>query len=36
MMISVVPVDYADYMKHADAKVDRRPPKYRRPKKVRR
>jgi hypothetical protein len=31
-MISIVPVNYADYMKHADAKIDRRPPKRRRPK----
>jgi hypothetical protein len=31
-VISIVPVNYADYMKHADEKVDRRPPKRQRPK----
>ena len=32
MVFSVVPVDYADYMKYADEKIDRRPPKRQRPK----
>lgn len=31
-MLSIVPINYADYMKHGDAKVDRRPPKPKRPK----
>jgi hypothetical protein len=31
-VISIVPVNYADYMKHGDAKIDRRPPKRQRPK----
>ena len=31
-MFFVVPVNYTDYMKHADAKIDRRPPKRLRPK----
>jgi hypothetical protein len=31
-MVSVVPINYADYMKHGDAKIDRRPPKWKRPK----
>ena len=31
-MLSIVPTDYADYMKHADAKIDRRPPRPKRPK----
>jgi hypothetical protein len=30
-MFSIVPVNYVDYMKHADTKVDRRPPKRQRP-----
>jgi hypothetical protein len=29
-MLSIVPINYADYMKHGDAKVDRRPPKSKR------
>jgi hypothetical protein len=28
-MLSIVPINYADYMKHGDAKIDRRPPKKR-------
>jgi hypothetical protein len=31
-MLSIVPINYADYMKHGDAKIDRRPPKPKRPK----
>ena len=31
-MLSIVPINYADYMKHGDAKIDRRPPKLKRPK----
>jgi hypothetical protein len=31
-MLSVVPINYADYMKHGDAKIDRRPPRPKRPK----
>jgi hypothetical protein len=31
-MLSIVPIDYADYMKHGDAKIDRRPPRPKRPK----
>lgn len=26
-MLSIVPINYADYMKHGDSKIDRRPPK---------
>jgi hypothetical protein len=32
--LSIVPINYADYMKHGDAKIDRRPPKPKRPKAV--
>jgi hypothetical protein len=31
-VISIVPMDYVDYMKYADTRVDRRPPKRQRPK----
>jgi hypothetical protein len=31
-MLSIVPINYADYMKHGDAKIDRRPPILKRPK----
>ena len=31
-MLSIVPINYADYMKHGDAKIDRRPPKQKSPK----
>ena len=31
-MLSIVPINYADYMKHADSKIDRRPPRQKRPK----
>jgi len=32
-MLSIVPINCADYMKHGDAKVDRRPPRPKRSKK---
>jgi hypothetical protein len=32
-MLSIVPINYADYMKHGDAKIDRRPPRPKRAKK---
>jgi hypothetical protein len=31
-MLSIVPINYADYMKHGDAKIDRRPPRPKHPK----
>ncbi len=31
-MLSIVPINYVDYMKHGDMKVDRRPPRPKRPK----
>jgi hypothetical protein len=31
-MVSIVPINYADYMKYGDAKIDRRPPKRKRPR----
>ena len=31
-MLSVVPTNYADYMKYGDTRVDRRPHKRQRPK----
>ena len=31
-MLSIVPINYADYMRHGDSKIDRRPPRPKRPK----
>ena len=31
-MLAIVPINYADYMKHGDSKIDRRPPRPKRPK----
>ena len=31
-MLSIVPMNYADYMKHGDMTIDRRPPRPKRPR----